>query len=261
MSALRAPAGRGATGDWSTITSIALVTLRALLARRRAALMLLLAGIPVLVGLLARVRGLPDDSATRTVDALEALIVATLLPITALVFGTSALGAELEDGSAIHLLTKPVARWRIVLAKLLAAAPVTAGLVAASTLITGLLLGASDGGLEVTLAVTVAVAIGSVVYATVFLALSVVTSRALIIGLLYVAIWEGALAGLFSGTRILSVRQMVRGIAAALDPSGVIPDGSTLAPPVAIGAAVAGTVLALVVAVYRLERHEATAGD
>ena len=140
MSALRAPAGRGATGDWSTITSIALVTLRALLARRRAALMLLLAGVPVLVGLLARVRGLPDDSATRTVDALEALIVATLLPITALVFGTSALGAELEDGSAIHLLTKPVARWRIVLAKLLAAAPVTAGLVAASTLITGLLL-------------------------------------------------------------------------------------------------------------------------
>ena len=126
-------------------------------------------------------------------------------------FGTSALGAELEDGSAIHLLTKPVARWRIVLAKLLAAAPVTAGLVAASTLITGLLLGGSDGGLEVTLAVTVAVAIGSVVYATVFLALSVVTSRALIIGLLYVAIWEGALAGLFSGTRILSVRQMVRG--------------------------------------------------
>ena len=35
----------------------------------------------------------------------------------------------------------------------------------------------------------------------VFLALSLVTSRALAIGLIYVLVWEGVLAGLFEGTR------------------------------------------------------------
>ena len=31
---------------------------------------------------------------------LDALVIATVLPLTALVFGTSALGAEIEDGTA-----------------------------------------------------------------------------------------------------------------------------------------------------------------
>ncbi len=114
------------------IEAIVRVTVRALLGRRRAVLMLLLAAVPVLVGLLARLHGLPGNPATRTAGTLEPVIVATLLPLLALVFGTAALGAELEDGSAIHLLTKPIARWRILAAKILAAAPVVGALVPAA---------------------------------------------------------------------------------------------------------------------------------
>ena len=52
---------------------------------------------------------------------LDGLVVTTLLPLTALVFGTAALGAEIEDGTAVYLLAKPVPRSRIILGKLLAA--------------------------------------------------------------------------------------------------------------------------------------------
>ena len=43
--------------------------------------------------------------------------------------------------------------------------------------------------------------------------LSVVTSRALIAGLVYVFIWEGLINGLFAGTRLLSVRHYTLAVA------------------------------------------------
>ena len=45
---------------------------------------------------------------------LDGLVVRIVLPLVALVFGTAALGSELEDGTAVHLLTKPIRRWPIV---------------------------------------------------------------------------------------------------------------------------------------------------
>jgi ABC-2 type transport system permease protein len=243
------------------ITTIAGVTVRSLLARRRAVLMILLAGVPVLIGLLARLQDQTGDPLEQTADVLGALVVATLLPLLSLVFGTAALGAELEDGSAIHLLTKPVARWRIVAAKILAAAPVAAGLAGAATLLTGLLISGGQGGAGLTVAFTLAVVAGAVVYVVVFVALSVLTTRALIVGLAYVVVWEGMLAGLFEGTQILSVRQYVLSFATALDPSGIMDASDALALPVAVVGAAVVLGAALVVATRGLERYELAAGD
>jgi ABC-2 type transport system permease protein len=243
------------------IWTIGRVTLQALLARRRALLMLLLAAVPVLIGLLARLRGPSGDAVSRTAGALEPLSVATLLPLIALVFGTAALGAELEDGSAIHLLTKPIARWRIITGKLVAAVPVVALLVGASTLLTGLLIGGERGAMGVTLAFVVGIAVGSLLYVTVFVALSVLSTRALIIGLIYVAVWEGMLAGLFEGTRVFSVRQYVISIIAQLDASDAVRSASTIDTTTAIAGAVVLFVGAFAIAVRALQRYQISAGD
>ena len=45
----------------------------------------------------------------------QGLVVAIVLPLTALLVGTSALGDEFEDGTAVYLLTKPIPRWQILL--------------------------------------------------------------------------------------------------------------------------------------------------
>ena len=243
------------------IAVITSVTLKALLSRRRAVLMVLLCLIPVGLALLARFRGLPGDAVDRAVAVIELLIVRTVLPLVALVLGTSAIGSELEDGTAIHLLTKPVARWRIVVGKLLAAAPTAALLVVGSTLATGLLIGGERGSGPVTIALSIAVAIGALLYVTVFVALSVVTSRALIVGLIYVVIWEGLLAGLFEGTQALSIRQYTMAIAAALDPSGVIGAEAPLDPSTAVVASLIVLVGAAWIATRRLSSLELTGGD
>jgi hypothetical protein len=60
---------------------------------------------------------------------------------------------------------------------------------------------------------------------------------------------------------VLSVRQYVVGIVAALDPSGTVAPSSPLAPVTAVAGALIVAVVALLVAVRRLERYQLSAGD
>jgi ABC-2 type transport system permease protein len=189
------------------------VTLRGLLGRRRIVLMVVLAALPILVGLLIRLGGGRSDAP----EILDSLVIRTVMPLIALVIGTSTIGSEIEDGTAVFLLAKPIARWRIALAKLTVAAGLTAALTVPPILITGLLVGGS-GGTSVATAFGFALAAiaGGTAYAVAFAALGVVTTRALVVGLGYTLLWEGVLAGLLDGTRFLSIRQATLGVAAAL---------------------------------------------
>jgi len=205
----------------NAFAAIAEVTMRALLGRRRTVLMLLLAGTPIALGLLVRI----NDAELRSIGpTIDGFVTRVVLPLVALVFGTAALGAELDDGTAIHILTKPVSRWTIILAKLAVAGTLTAALVVPSTMLSGLLLGGfGSENLAVTVAFGIATLIGSYLYVAIFLVLSVATSRGLIIGLAYSLIWEAALSDILLGTQVFSIREYVGGMAEAIAP-GAIPD-------------------------------------
>ncbi|HET6381633.1 MAG TPA: ABC transporter permease subunit [candidate division Zixibacteria bacterium] len=195
--------------------TVASITLRQLLSRRRVILLLLLAGVLILVAFVLRIS--LDDVYLENYAAqvLSLLGVATLMPLVALLFGTGAIGSELEDGTAVFLLAKPISRATIGLTKLVVAAGCSVVLTAVPMLAAGLIAaGHLDPGLAIAFAA--ASAVGAVIYTALFLALSLVTSRALVIGLGYVLIWEGVLAGLFAGTRTFSVREHTLAIADAL---------------------------------------------
>lgn len=238
------------------ILTIAGVTARALLGRRRTLLMLLLAGAPVALGLLVRLGG------TRTsalVPALEGLVVSSVLPLVALVFGTAALGSELDDGTAVHVLTKPIPRWAIVVPKVVVAGGLTALLLFPATIVAGILVGGTGPTqLGITFAFAIAVLVGSFVYSTIFVALSAATSRGLVIGLAYSLLWEGLLAGALKGTQLFSVREYIRGIASALAPRGTIES--------VVGAngfvfAIVAIVIVAALASWRLARYEIRAAE
>jgi ABC-2 type transport system permease protein len=175
--------------------------------------MVLLAMLPVLVGLLIRLGGGRSDAP----QILDTLVIRTVLPLIALVIGTATIGSEIEDGTAVYLLAKPIARWRVALAKLAVAAGLTAALTVPPILVTGLLVGGFGGtSLSVAIGFAVAAIAGGTAYAVAFAALGVVTTRALVVGLGYTLLWEGVLAGLLDGTRFLSIRQGTLGVAAVL---------------------------------------------
>ena len=243
------------------IRIVAAGTLKALFARRRVVLLLLLAAVPILIGLLARWRGLPGEGVERTATAIEQLVVRAVLPLVALVLGTAAIGAEIEDGTIVHLLTKPVARWRIVVGKLVATTPPVVLLVAGSALIAGLAIGGDRGALTTVLALTAGVTVGAIAYTFLFVALGVVTTRALIAGLAYVIVWEGLLAGLFEGSRALSIREYTLAVAAALDPGGPLDTDLRIDPAIAAVGLVAVIAASFALGIWRLSRLELQAGD
>jgi ABC-2 type transport system permease protein len=130
--------------------------------------------------------------------------------------------------------------WLVVVV-LVAPAIAIAGLVAYGevALATGYAIGSAFGALE---------------YTAVFVALSLVTSRALVAGLAYVVVWEGVIAGLFAGTRVLSVRQHALALVEAL--GGGAAENAEVALGVALGVGIAVTILAIGLAIRRLETVE-----
>jgi len=236
-------------------TAIARVTLRALVSRRRTVLMLLLAAVPILVAVLVRASANGIGEVGQTLDGL---VVRIILPLIALVFGTAALGSELEDGTGVHLLTKPISRTTIVLAKVAVAGTLTALLAVPATVVAAILMARPGSDLAGLLAsLGLGVLAGSYVYAAIFAALSLITSRGLIIGLGYALIWEGLLAGLLPGTQVFSVREYVRGIANAVSPEVI----DSLVGGAAVLYAAVALAGALAIASYRLATYEVRGSD
>jgi ABC-2 type transport system permease protein len=230
------------------------VTLRGLLGRRRTLLLVLLAGLPVLIALLVRISGGRPD-ADRVLDTL---VVRTVMPLVALILGTAAIGSEIEDGTAVYLMIKPIPRWRIALAKGFVAAGLTAVLVVPAVVLTGLLLSDQTDPMTPIVGFAIACLVGGSAYAVAFMALSVFTSRALLLGLAYTLIWEGVLSGLLEGTKFLSIRQATLGVAAAL---GVDVPGDPLVPAVSVAVLVVVLVGGFLLASWKLARFEIRGGD
>jgi len=228
------------------------ITARALLNRRRTLLLALLGVLLVVAAVLYR---LGNPAGTESLDVTRALLsdfgLGVLLPLVAVLVGTGAIGSELDDGTIVYLLAKPVPRWRIVLVKLAVAWVVVVLLVVPAMLVAGL-IGHDEPRLAVAYAVAATVA--ALEYTALFLALSLLTSRALIIGLAYVMVWEGVVAGLFAGTRVLSVRQHALAVVEAVGGESAVQ--AELGFWVAVGVAATVTILAAWLAIRRLERVE-----
>ena len=232
----------------SAFGALVTLTVRGLLDRRRTLVMIGLAALPVLVGLIIRLGGGRSDAP----ELLDTLVIRTVLPLIALVVGTAAIGSEVEDGTAVFVLTKPIPRWQVALAKVSVAAGLTVALVVPPILLTGLLVGGLSGtSLGTALGFALATIVGGTAYAVAFTALGASTSRALLVGLGYTLIWEGVLAGLLDGTRFLSIRQATLGLAAALTGVDVGVDVLTPVVSAVIVVAVIGGGFALTTMVLR----------
>jgi ABC-2 type transport system permease protein len=236
------------------------ITLRQLLGRRRTILLVLLAAVPVLLALVFRAAN-DADLAGFTSGVLDAVAVTLLLPIVAVLVGTAAFGAEIEDGTILYLLAKPISRWAVVAAKFLGAVGVTAVLALLSVLVSGAIVLSPLGepGAEATRAFLAAMLVGSTCYVAVFLTLSLFTRRALLIGLVYVLVWEGALSALLPGIANLSIRQYSVGVANAF--WQMQPDEARLSPSTALPLAIILVVAALAIATWKLMRFELPGGS
>jgi ABC-2 type transport system permease protein len=234
------------------MSTVAYITTRGLFGRRRA---LLLLPLPVLlVGLALICRGYDVNPADWGTPVIVGLGLAVVLPVIALIVGTGVLGSEVDDGTIVHILTKPLPRWNIILAKLGIAIGVTAVTAAVPLFIAGMLADSVRLGL----ALVVGAVVGAAAYSAFFLLLSLLTRRPVLLGLVYILVWEGLLGRFVSGTRVLSIEQYVITISDKIAPTDLLPGKVSL--PVAIIMSVILTVGCTVAAIDRL-RSFSVAGE
>ena len=183
--------------------TVAQLTARSLLGRRRAAVLLLLPAVLLLLCVAARLLGESDPDTT--IGLLGGFALATVVPLLGLIAGAGAIGPEIDDGSIVYLLSKPLSRLRIVTSKLAVAVAVVAVVAAVPTVLAGLVLSGWTDNLAI--AYGLGAAIGGVAYCAVFLLLAVLTRNAVVIGLIYALIWESLIGSLVPGAQVLSIQQ------------------------------------------------------
>ena len=198
--------------------TIAKLALQALLGRRR--FWLLLAFPVLLVGLVALIAALTDAEAAWSV--LPRLGYTLVLPLVAILAASSVLGPEVDDGSIVYLLAKPVSRYGVAISKWVVALGATLAAGALPILLAGLLTGDPTRAVALGVAATVA----GTTYSALFLALSAVTRHAVVASLMFVLIWEGLLGNLFSGIAWLSPAQW--GLRIGAEISDALPDPTNL---------------------------------
>ncbi|MFG2308914.1 ABC transporter permease subunit [Streptomyces sp. NPDC048566] len=183
--------------------TVARLTYRGLLGRRRA---LILGVLPVLLVVIsAAVRGFSGADDQVASDLLGGFALATMVPIIGVIAGTGAIGPEIDDGSVVYLLAKPLKRPTIIFTKLIVAVAVTMAFSAVPTFVAGMIL--NGNGQQIAVAYTVAALVASIAYAAMFLLLGTVTRHAVVFGLVYALVWEALFGSLVSGARTLSVQQ------------------------------------------------------
>jgi ABC-2 type transport system permease protein len=183
--------------------TIARLTLATLFGHRRGLLLYVLPGVFVALSVLLALT--VDDKSGLQPALLQQLGLAVILPLVALVAGTGAIASEIDDGSIVYLLSKPIKRSTIVLTKAVVAIGVVLLLGALPILLAGIVL--DPGDVQTAVAFGIGSLVAGIAYVAIFTALSVVSGNAVTVGLIYSLLWESVMGQYVDGAKVLSVQQ------------------------------------------------------
>jgi len=179
--------------------TIARLSTQALIGRRRGLVLVLIPAVLLVLAVVVRL--LTDDPAGY--DAVTELAFTLALPLVALLAATAVLGPEVDDGSIVYLLSKPISRHRIAVSKFVVAWAATLLLGVLPLFVAGVVLDGSD--LRRALAWGVGAAVAGTAYTALFLGLAAFTRHAVVVGLLFALLWEGVLSSVLDGIRWVSI--------------------------------------------------------
>jgi ABC-2 type transport system permease protein len=184
---------------------------RAVLGRRRGVLLIILP--LVLIALAVVVRLLAGEGAGPAETVVGELGLGVVLPLVALIATSSVLSPEIDDGSIVYLLAKPISRHTVVISKLVVAFGCAVAFAVVPILVAGLVLVPSHP--QLAFAYSLGALAAGAAYTALFAWLSTISRHAVVLGLVYVLLWEGLVGGLLAGVRWVSIARWTSAIVEA----------------------------------------------
>jgi ABC-2 type transport system permease protein len=247
----------------------AALTVRALLHGWRAAAAALLAVLPALLCLTVVWIRSQTQMTALTPGALWRYLLAgymhVLAILSALLFASAAIADDVEDGSVIYLLVRPVRRGAIYLGMALAAASLAILTTTGSALLAALVLALADGqGIPVAHVARDLgwAALAALSYALPLAAVAALSRRALLLSALYLLFFEVPMAFAPTGLRLLTVSHYLLSLLPYPSPWHAVIRSLGLASPAASAALGLATILCTwsVLGALRYERREQLPG-
>jgi ABC-2 type transport system permease protein len=188
----------------SAAWAITRATVRQVLPRRRAIAYVVAEAAPALVYLLMA-STLSDAAA---LERVLVMIITTyfplLVPIVTLIIATAVLGTERRDGTLSFLVLRPIPRWMIAAAKVAAAIIVAGALNAFGALALAAAYAFETGAWDLVIPLMVGGLLATIVYSAIFVPLGYLTDRAVLVGLLFVFVFENGIVFAAPGLAALS---------------------------------------------------------
>ena len=190
---------------WGTLGALHRLVLRTQLSVTRLLGIAALSGLAIVIGLFARYA---DDPVQAAVDGIASYGLAILVPLAALWLGTSALGDLIEDRLLVYLWLKPVPRWQLPAAAVLATSVIVVPLTALPLTVST--FAASAG--ELAWPTFLAASLGALAYSGLFVLAGLWFRRAVWWGLAFIVIWENLVANTVPGAARFTVAGWTGGV-------------------------------------------------
>ena len=203
--------------------SIFFLALHQLINRWRIIGLIVVAAVPILVAIGVSAIGEFDKPDANDLDDLliATTLAAAAIPIITLIGAVPLFSNEIEDKTLGNLILTPLKRWQIVAAKLIAAKTISVPLILASTFIAVFVAFEGSGlnnSIQAAAATAIGLGLGSLMYITVFSWLGLATRWPLIIGVIYIFIWEGIFSTYVQNLKYLSLRKYSLSIVHEINP-------------------------------------------
>ncbi len=183
---------------------IAQLVLRHQLTRARLGLWVAVTAVVVLLGIvIGREIGVDAREQQDAAAGLTFLLgLGLVVPVIALVFGSSSLGDLQDDETMVYVWLRPVPRWTVVLGAVAAVLVVVVPAAVVPFTIAALAITRDSGTIT---GVVLSTALAAAAYGAVFTVVGLRVRRSLIWGLVYVFIWEFFVATAASGAARISI--------------------------------------------------------
>lgn len=149
-------------------------------------------------------------------ELMNVLILSFLVPVISMVYGSTIIRDEIDDRSITHVVTSPMKRALSYLGYYIALV-ISLNLILTFITTGGFLaffapIGIGSSSLDIYVSVLGLSFIGTLVYSSLFLMVSLLTSRSIYFGLFYAFIWEGFVGSLPGNIQKVAISHYIRSI-------------------------------------------------